>query len=190
MNLENPELPEEENPEQTQEQTAPKSIKSKVKLSDDEKKQIEMEEEFIGKPLIVHTEWQDVQFSFPAPRIRFGMGISRELPHAIFELLDPMLPYIHKAEITQPKAMIVVGDSSIKLSGALDGILEACENNAIETMVYSIGKGEATVDMVEEGVQLALDEKPHYVVGIGGGSVLDVAKSIAGIAINGGLAEE
>ncbi len=191
MNSETPDLPEEESGlEQIQEKEAPKPTETQEKLSEDEKKQIEMEEDFIGKPLIVHTEWQDVHFSFPAPKIRFGKGVSRDLPHAIFELLDPMLPYIHKADIAQPKAMIVIGESSIKTSGALDGILEACKNNAIETMVYSIGKGEANVDMVDEGVQLALDEKPHYIVGIGGGSVLDVAKAIAGIARNGGLAEE
>jgi alcohol dehydrogenase class IV len=159
-------------------------------LTEAGRRQIGFEEDFIGKPMIVHTSWEEVQFSFPAPKIRFGKGVSKALPQAIFELLDPMLPYIGKAEIAQPKVMIVIGGGSVKETGALDRILEACKNNAIDTMVYPIGSGEATIDMVDEGVQVALDEKPHYIVGLGGGSVLDVAKAIAGIATNGGLAED
>ncbi|MHA1775139.1 MAG: iron-containing alcohol dehydrogenase [Promethearchaeota archaeon] len=144
---------------------------------------------FIGKPIIVHTEWEDVQFTFPAPKIRFGKGISREVPQAIFELLDPMLPYIKKAEISQPKVLIVTGRSSVN-NGAYARIVEACQNNAIESIHYQIPPGEPTVDMVNEGVKLALLENPHYVVGVGGGSVLDVAKAVAGITTNGGLAED
>ena len=102
---------------------------------------------FIGKPIIVHTEWEDVQFTFPAPKIRFGKGISREVPQAIFELLDPMLPYIKKAEISQPKVLIVTGRSSVN-NGAYARIVEACQNNAIESIHYQIPPGEPTVDML------------------------------------------
>lgn len=144
---------------------------------------------FIGKPLIVHTKWEDVQFTFPAPKIRFGRGISREVPQAIFELLDPMLPYIKKPDISQPKVLIVSGRSAVE-TGTISRIVEACQNNAIKTLHYQIEPVEPTVDMVNEGVKLANSENPHYVVGIGGGSVLDVAKAIAGIATNGGLAED
>ncbi|WP_457556486.1 iron-containing alcohol dehydrogenase family protein [Candidatus Harpocratesius sp.] len=166
------------------------SEEKKSKALFDEKRQISLLSGFIGKPLIVHTEWKDVKFSFPAPKIRFGKGISKEVPQAIFELLDPMLPYIKKAEISQPKTMIVIGNTAVKENGALDHIIDTCKNNAIETFVYSIGKGEPTVDMVNKGVKLALENKPHYIVGLGGGSVLDVAKAIAGIATNGGLVED
>lgn len=187
---ENPNSEELNDPSIKKDNSDPDPTEAVRDLSEEKKRQIEMEEDFIGKPLIVHTEWQDVRFSFPAPKILFGKGVSKELPRAIFELLDPMLPYFKKADITQPKVMIIIGGGSVRTNGSLDRIIEACKNNAIETMIYSVGTGEATVDMVDEGVQIALDEKPHYIVGLGGGSVLDVAKAIAGIARNGGLAED
>ncbi|UYP47091.1 hypothetical protein NEF87_003376 [Candidatus Lokiarchaeum ossiferum] len=139
---------------------------------------------------LVPTKWDEVQFSFPQPRVKFGKGMLEELPKAIFSLLDPMLMHIKKAAIEQPKLLIVIGGKSLKSSGALDRLLAACERNAIVTLIYSCGSGEATIDMVNEGVQIALDEKPHYIAGIGGGSVIDVAKAIAGIATNGGLVED
>ncbi len=139
---------------------------------------------------ITPIKWDDVIFSFPEPKVRFGKGIIEEIPKAIFHLLDPMIMHIKKAVIERPKLMIVIGKSSLKNSGGLNRVLSACERNAIDTLFYSCGSGEATTNMVDEGVQIALDEKPHYIVGIGGGSVLDVAKSIAGIATNGGLVED
>ncbi len=138
----------------------------------------------------IPIQWDEVQFSFPQPRVRFGKGFIEELPKAIFRLLDPMLMHIEKAAIERPKVMIVIGGSSLKQSGALDRVLAACEHNAIDTLIFSCGSGEATTDMVNEGVQIALDEKPHYIAGIGGGSVMDVAKAISGISTNGGLVED
>ena len=136
------------------------------------------------------TRWEDVVFSFPQPRIEFGKGVVKNVPKAIFNLLDPMLIHLKKADIEQPKIMIIIGFESIKKSGALDKILLSCEQNSIETVVFSCGKGEATVTMVNEAVEMALEEKVHFIVGVGGGSVMDVAKATAGIVTNGGLAED
>lgn len=189
-------IPSEENPEKSEEspadvcddepainvlevlQTSSKETKKQGSLANQETEQL------------IPTKWDEVQFSFPQPRVKFGKGMIEELPKAIFSLLDPMLMHIKKAAIEQPKLMIVIGEKSLKLSGALDRLLAACERNAIVTLIYSCGCGEATIDMVNEGVQIALDEKPHYIAGIGGGSVIDVAKAIAGIATNGGLVED
>ncbi len=136
------------------------------------------------------SKWADVRFTFPAPKILFGRGVSEELPKAIFELLDPMIIHLKKAVIESPKAMIVIGSQSVRKSGALDRILEACERNAIQTVIFECGSGEATTKMVQDGVEFAIKENPHYIVGIGGGSVLDVAKAIAGIAVNGGIPQD
>jgi len=149
----------------------------------------EKTEELRNLPL-PRTRWEDVVFSFPQPRIKFGKGIVKNVPKAIFRLLDPMLIHIKKAEIERPKILITIGNESVKRMGALDKILKSCEQNSIETVIFSCGKGEATVTMVDEAVEMALEEKVHFIVGIGGGSVMDVAKSAAGIVINGGLAED
>jgi alcohol dehydrogenase class IV len=131
--------------------------------------------------------WSEVNFTFPAPHVHFGKNVVEEIPKAIFYLLDMQ----KKAQSDRPKVMIIYGGASLKASGALDRILHACEMNAIDTLLYSCGSGEATTTGVNEGVQIAIENNPHYIVGIGGGSVLDVAKSIAGIVTNGaGLVEE
>ncbi|MHA1745668.1 MAG: iron-containing alcohol dehydrogenase, partial [Promethearchaeota archaeon] len=131
--------------------------------------------------------WSEVNFTFPAPHVHFGKNVVEEIPKAIFYLLDMQ----KKDQSDRPKVMIIYGGASLKASGALDRVLHTCEMNAIDTLLYSCGSGEATTTMVNEGVQIAIENNPHYIVGIGGGSVLDVAKSIAGIVTNGaGLVEE
>ncbi len=78
-----------------------------------------------------------VNFTFPQPIIRFGKGVSREIPKAIFKLLDPMLAHIQKAQIDQPKLMVITGKNSIYQSGIFEEIIQICDQNAIKTFVYS-----------------------------------------------------
>ncbi len=159
---------------------------SQAKLPEDKQ---EITEELRNLPL-PRTRWEDVVFSFPQPIIEFGKGVVKNVPKAIFRLLDPRLMHIKKAEIERPEILIIIGHESVKKMGALDKILKSCEQNSIETVIFSCGKGEATVTMVNEAVEMALEEKVHFIVGIGGGSVMDVAKATAGIVTNGGLAED
>jgi len=171
----------------------PEEVDSKLSEETQKKKnELETQEKSgeLKKLPLQRTRWEDVVFSFPQPRIEFGKGVVKNVPKAIFNLLDPMLIHIKKAEIEQPKIMIIIGFESVKKTGALDKILQSCEQNSIETVVFSCGKGEATVTMVNEAVEKALEEKVHFIVGVGGGSVMDVAKATAGIVTNGGLAED
>ena len=163
--------------------------KQEEKITEEIQETQEKSEELKKLPL-PQTRWEDVVFSFPQPRIEFGRGVVNNVPKAIFNLLDPMLKHIKKAVIEQPKILIIIGNKSVKSTGALDKILQSCEQNSIETLVFSCGKGEATVTMVDEAVEMALEEDVHFIVGIGGGSVMDVAKATAGIVTNGGLAED
>ncbi len=174
--------------EQT-EQTENMEQTDKAQERKDIQEDSEKPEELQKLPLS-QTRWEDVVFSFPQPRIEFGRGVVKNVPKAVFNLLDPMLKHIKKAEIERPKILIIIGLDSVKKMGALDKILISCEQNSIETVVFSCGDGEASVTMVDEAVEMALEDKVHFIVGIGGGSVLDVAKATAGIVTNGGLAED
>lgn len=167
------------------------SEEAEVPPSEEEKSSVPEDSENNEPPQqIPPIPWSQVNFTFPQPYMRFGKGVAMEIPKAILKLLDPMVMHVQKALIERPKTMIVIGENSLYESGKLAQIQEVCTQNAIDTFVYSCGAGEATVTMVDEGVELALEEKPHYVVGIGGGSVLDTAKAIAGIYTNGGIAED
>ena len=178
--LENSEKELEDSESKLSEETQEKEIKLETQEKSDE----------IKKFPLPRTRWEDVVFSFPQPRIEFGRGVVKNVPKAIFNLLDPMLIHLKKAEIEQPKIMIIIGHESAKKTGSLDKILQSCEQNSIEIVVFSCGRGEATVTMVNEAVEMALEENVHFIVGIGGGSVMDVAKATAGIVTNGGLAED
>ena len=168
-----------------------KEKKSEHKIID-EKKNVEKQkiEDIQESNLLNPISWDNVKFSFPQPKIRFGKGVVDEIPKAILKLLDPMLMHLNKVQIENPVIMFVIGHESLRNSNKMQRIQIICKQNAFDTFVFSIGTGEANVKTVDEGVQLALEKKPHFVVGIGGGSVLDTAKAIAGIARNGGLAED
>ena len=75
--------------------------KSEPKLSEEtqDKEKIHEEPEEMKKLPLSRTRWEDVVFSFPQPRIEFGKGVVKNVPKAIFNLLDPMLIHIKKAEI-------------------------------------------------------------------------------------------
>jgi alcohol dehydrogenase len=145
-----------------------------------------------NESIIKKSIWEKVDFTFPQPRIRFGKGIVKFIPNAIIELLEPTIPSLQSKnqELKNPKAMLISGASSLQESGAIEKIVSICDEQNIAISTFSCGSGEANVEKVNEGVILARQQKPHFVIGIGGGSVLDTAKSIAGIAINGGKAED
>ena len=176
--------------DQEMEQEKDQEKEQKEEQKEDKEQEKGEEPEELEKLPLPQTRWEDVVFSFPQPRIEFGKGVVKNVPKAIFRLLDPMLIHIKKAEIERPKIMVVIGHESMKETGALDKILLSCEQNSIDSKVFSCGEGEATVTMVNEAVEMALEEKVHFIVGIGGGSVMDVAKAAAGIVTNGGLAED
>jgi alcohol dehydrogenase class IV len=136
------------------------------------------------------SKWEKVRFVFPQPSVLFGKGVIEFLPEAIYELLTPTIPQIHCATVDRPTLMIVIGSSSLKKTGKLEQIQSLCKQKNIETFVYETGAGEATVDMVTNGVEFAKKNAPQFITGIGGGSVLDVAKSIAGIFTNGGTIQD
>ncbi len=136
------------------------------------------------------SDWEDIIFEFPRPQIRFGKGTARFLPDAVFELMDPLMPHLLKSKIEKPKVLIVIGGESLKKSGNLEDILESCKNRQLETELYSAGSGEPTTNIVNNGVKFAKSVDPEFVVGIGGGSVLDTAKAIAGIYTNGGKVQD
>ncbi len=134
--------------------------------------------------------WRDITFTFPRPRVKFGPDMVDYIPNAIHELLNPLNPHLKKSDLQKPKALLVTGGSSLKNSGKLDEIIENCLKNNIQVEVYSAGSKEPTVEIVDAGVDFAKDVNPQFIVGIGGGGPLDVAKTLAGIYANGGNMQE
>ena len=83
------------------------------------------------------------------------------------------------------RALLVTGRSFTKRYGILDEVLQALAASSIEVVVFEGVEPEPSLETVDKGVRLALQEGCDLVVSLGGGSVLDCGKAIAGVCGNG-----
>jgi alcohol dehydrogenase class IV len=102
-----------------------------------------------------------------ARRIIFGSGSSEEFGTLLTEF--------------GKRALVVRGSDPARTRSLLAGI----EAAKIDFSCFEV-RGEPTVEQVAEGVSQARREESNLVIGIGGGSVIDSAKAIAGLATNSG----
>jgi alcohol dehydrogenase class IV len=80
------------------------------------------------------------------------------------------------------KAMIVVGGRSAKSNGSLDDVLYALEANNIRHVLFDEVQPNPMMSACERAGQIAREEKVDFIIGIGGGSALDSAKTISALA--------
>jgi alcohol dehydrogenase class IV len=79
-------------------------------------------------------------------------------------------------------ALLMTGQDSARRSGALDeatGVLRAA---GVEVTIYEGVEPDPTFDTVNAAAELVRQEGCDVVIGLGGGSVVDAAKAVAGIA--------
>jgi alcohol dehydrogenase class IV len=87
------------------------------------------------------------------------------------------------------KAMIITGRKSAKESGALDLVLESLEKAGIkDLLVFDRVEPNPTDKQVNEASQIVVKEKVDFIIGLGGGSSLDVAKAVSIVSSNEGYA--
>ncbi len=114
--------------------------------------------------------YKPFQFFMPAD-IRFGAG-------ALNQLATTPLP--------GKKALIVTGGTSVKKFGYLDRVVDLLQQNGVSSVIFDKVQPNPIVEDVMEAAQLAKDNNCDMVVGLGGGSSMDSAKSIAVMATNPG----
>lgn len=85
-------------------------------------------------------------------------------------------------------AMIVTGRHSAKLCGALDDVTAVLSAEGIAYTVFDRITENPPLFTCHEGGKLAAEAGADFVIGIGGGSPLDAAKSIAAFAVNPSIA--
>ncbi|MEW6556939.1 MAG: iron-containing alcohol dehydrogenase [Elusimicrobiota bacterium] len=88
------------------------------------------------------------------------------------------------------KTFIVCGKKSIKQAGTLDRIKKLLNDEGIETIIYDSISPEPDTEIVNAGLRIVGREKCCSVIGIGGGSAIDVAKAVAGLASEEHSAED
>ena len=109
-----------------------------------------------------------MKFEFAtATRIVFGAGALDEAGSAVKEF--------------GRRSLVVTGRQSCRA----ETLLANLSANGIGAAIYSTA-GEPEISTVESGVALAKKERCQFVIGIGGGSVIDAAKAIAAMLTNEG----
>lgn len=77
------------------------------------------------------------------------------------------------------KVFIVYGSKSVKESGLLDKVENIIKKENIEYKLFGGVRANPTLSHAREGVKQAIDFNADFILGIGGGSVIDTAKAIA-----------
>lgn len=93
------------------------------------------------------------------------------------------------SRLTRPhgkKALIVTGRSSAKRSGLYGRVNDALHAEGIETFLFDKVTQNPLTTTAEAGAAFARENGCDVVVAIGGGSVMDCAKSIAFLSVNDG----
>ncbi len=85
------------------------------------------------------------------------------------------------------KAFIVISSGkSMKANGYLDKVIGYLKDNGVDSVVFDKILPNPILDHVMEGAKLLKDNGCDFIVGLGGGSSIDSAKSIALMATNPG----
>lgn len=114
--------------------------------------------------------YQPFQFFMPA-QIFFGAG---------------SLDNLGSAPLPGAKALIVIGGTSVRRLGYLDRVQALLKNQGVDSVVFDKVQPNPVVEHVMEAAALAREEGCDFVIGLGGGSSMDSAKSIAVMAANPG----
>ncbi|MHA1699855.1 MAG: iron-containing alcohol dehydrogenase family protein, partial [Promethearchaeota archaeon] len=115
-------------------------------------------------------EKHPIKFQFRSPRIIFG-------PNRIEELAGI-------CKVFGNKGFIVCGKSFKNNKKIHDGVISRFEDNDLDFDVVVRKGGEPTVSDVDNLAERFRTEYANWIVGIGGGSSLDLAKAAAGLATN------
>jgi alcohol dehydrogenase len=116
-------------------------------------------------------------FSFTgAKKIVFGNGELLKLAGHIRDL--------------HAKNPLVVIDKNLAKTNLLEKIEKILLPEGIKVTVYNKVEPEPPIELADEGARLAVKNKCDIVIGVGGGSAMDVAKAIAVLATNKGAAAD
>ena len=118
------------------------------------------------------------QFSFTgAKKIIFGNGS-----------FDSLADHIRELKAARP---LIVLDRNLSKTGLKDRVSEILGKHGFKTTLFDKQvEAEPRLEVADEGVKAVRKGKCDIVVGIGGGSAMDVAKAIAVLAANNGKAED
>ncbi|MDQ7843514.1 MAG: iron-containing alcohol dehydrogenase [Armatimonadota bacterium] len=121
------------------------------------------------------TDWHDT-FTFAAPaQVTFGPGVLAKLPEAVAGFGG---------------RAVVVSDPGIARAGILDRVLQLLDGAGITAEPYPHVEPNPSVETVHAAADLFRRTRGAFVVGVGGGSAMDVAKVVAALVAHGGAVQD
>ena len=84
------------------------------------------------------------------------------------------------------KALIVIGQGSVKKYGYLKKVTEQLDAINVESIIFEGIEPNPRVSTIDKAAELARKANPKFVIALGGGSVMDAAKCISMLAVNEG----
>jgi len=106
----------------------------------------------------------------PVPEIRFGNGLSGNLAESA-------------APLSPKKKVLFVADPVLIETGAYQRIADGLEAEGFLLSLYSGYQGEPKLKDIDAAADLARSAETDLVIGLGGGSALDIAKAAACVAV-------
>lgn len=88
------------------------------------------------------------------------------------------------------KALLVTGRSAMRKSGILDKVVNQLSSKGIAVEVFDKVEHDPSLKTVDEGIDEAMKKDVSVVIGLGGGSAIDAAKTIAAITNKEGRLED
>jgi len=121
------------------------------------------------------TDWHDT-FTFSAPaNVTFGPGALAKLPELITGF---------------GRRAVVVSDPGIARAGILDQVLGLLDGAGITAEPYPHVEPNPSVETVHAAADLFRRTRAAFVVGVGGGSAMDVAKVVGALIAHGGTVQD
>jgi len=91
-----------------------------------------------------------------------------------------------EARLLGGKKALLVSDPGVKAAGLLEPALQSLKEAGLEAIEFVDVPPDPDVEVVNQGVEVALEAGCDFVVAVGGGSPMCAGKSIAIVATNGG----
>lgn len=114
---------------------------------------------------------QQVTYEIPT-RIEYGIGSIRKLPSLIEQL--------------QGSKVLIVSDPGVQRAGVVDQVSQLLKQAKLPYLLFTDIKADPDLSSVDGGLALARQEGCNLVIGIGGGSALDISKAIGIMLANPG----
>ena len=106
-------------------------------------------------------------------KIVFGVGCIREIGK-------------YASRLGRKALIVTTSGGSMRKYGFLDMVSKSLEEHEVKYAIFDRVKTNPTTGIADEGTRVALEEKVDVIIGLGGGSAIDVAKAIAVTAASGG----